>query len=218
MKKVKADEYYNDGFFEIARLGKHVISKNIMNSEQHQIFQESLKKNYIIRLKEIDSLIVRICDKVTRCDPIKLLMFSADLSRLSFLNISSEIQSSSESIITSRMTEYIQSILVSYPNHYIESSELIDQTEVFMGIHKDIEDLHGLIASFYMSWGSCLKDWYPEWDISLIENVVESQLLFLVRGQRYQVFEIEYLEKLILIHNEIFVNLFSLTSVDIING
>lgn len=89
---------------------------------------------------------------------------------------------------------------------------------LYSPFQSDIKQLYALIDQFYFSWGTCLKDLHPDWDESLIMTVVESQMLYLVRGQRYQIFEIEYYERLLLIHNDIFQKLFDLSAIEIVEG
>ena len=48
--------------------------------------------------------------------------------------------------------------------------------------------------------------------------MIEAQLMYLVRGHRYQIFELEYYENLLTEHNDIFLELFNISSKDIING
>lgn len=210
--KIKADDYFNNGLLEMARFGKQTIMKNIMTPRQHQEYIKDLKSKYMDLKNEIDRQIAIIRDKVIQCDPVALLSFSADMFLTSLLGVQSEIQVSREEVPTARMTEYIQSILVSSPNNFVDNDEESDPSEMFFSIQNDINRLYKTINQFYMSWGVCLQDIHPDWDEVLIMTVVESQMLYLVRGQRYQVFEIEYFEKLLCVHNDIFQKLFDLTT------
>lgn len=217
MMKIKADDYFNDGIFEMARFGRHIMMKNNMTPEQHQKYTQKLKLDYVELEKKINAKVLTIREKVTHCNPIQLLSFSSDMFLIDMLNIQSEFEVSKQDIPTERMTEYIQSILVSSPNYYIVD-EVSDPSEMFYSIQSDISQLYDLINQFYFSWGTSLKDLHHDWDESLIMTVVESQMLYLVRGQRYQVFEIEYYESLLLIHNDVFQRLFDLSATDIISG
>lgn len=217
MKKEKPDDYFNNGEFEIARYGKHVRMKNIMNITQHESYVKRLASSYDGIKDEIDKLVIKIREKVTSCDPVLLLSFAADSVFQSMLGKSSEIQSGSDDFGTQRMTEYIQSVLVSSPNKYVVSDEKNDPSELFFSIHEDIDELYNKINTFYMSWGMCIRDKHPEWE-KYASTVMEAQLLYLVRGQRYQVFEIEYFEKLLIPHDNIFRQLFSISAADIVEG
>lgn len=214
--KQKPDDYYFDGIVEMARFGTNTLMKNHMTKEQHQQYTDFLKSQYEPKKKEIDILITTIKEKVVKCNPIQLLSFSSDMFLLNDIGISSEIQASYDSILISHMTEYIQSILVSTENKYAFSDE--DQSDLFFEIQADIEKLYQLINEFYFSWGTFLYDSHPEYDDSTVKTIVESQFLYLVRGQRYQVYEFEYFEKLLTAHNDIFLSLYGITANDVVAG
>lgn len=214
--KQKPDDYYFDGIVEMARFGKDTLVKNHMTKEQHQQYTDFLKSQYEPQKKEIDSLITTIKEKVVKCNPLRLLSFSSDMFLLNNFGISSEIEAAYGSIPISHMTEYIQSILVSTENKYDFSDE--DQSALFFEIQADIEKLYGLINEFYFSWGTCFCDSHPEYDDSTVKTILESQFLYLVRGQRYQVYEFEYFEKLLSVHNDIFLLLYGITAKDIFAG
>jgi hypothetical protein len=129
--KIKADDYFNNGLFEMARFGKHTIMKNIMMPNQHQQYVNTLKSIYMDLKKEIDDLISVIRAKVTQCNPVQLLSFSADMFLTSLLGVNSEIQVSEEDVWTAHMTEYIQSILVSSSNNFVDNGVESDPSEIF---------------------------------------------------------------------------------------
>lgn len=137
--KIKADYYYNDGIFEMARFGKDTIMKNHMNEEQHKLFMEHLKLKYEPKKREIDALIVETKDKVVRCNPIELLSTSSDMFLLNNIEISSELQLSQDTILVSHMTEYIQSILVSSENKYVLNED--DQSCLIFETLEDIKKI-----------------------------------------------------------------------------
>ena len=214
--KSKFDDYYNDGIFEMARFGKDIFMKNHMNEEQHRQFMKYLKLEYEPKKREIDALIVTIKEKVVRCNPIELLSAASDMFLLNNIGISSEIQLSQDDILVSHMTEYIQSILISSENKYVLTDE--DQSFLFFEIFEDIKKLYELIKEFYYCWGAKIYDECTNYDKATIKSILESQMLYLVRGQRYQVYEYEYYEKLLAPHNDVFLELYGITANDIILG
>lgn len=213
---MEPDDYFNNGLFEMARFGTHTIMKNNMDDEQRQKLLNNLKRRYPKLKKKINRLVASIRKQVTTCDPVQLLTFSSDMFLMSNLGITSEIQSSKEDIFISRMTEYIQSILVSSSLRYKKSKK--DPTLRFYKIQRKITKLYKLIDAFYFSWSACGEDLYPQFDDEIRRVVVESQFLYWVRGQRYQVFEIEYYDRLLKSHNDIFVSLFGISYNEIIEG
>ena len=214
--KNKPDDYYNNGIVEMARFGRNIIMKNNMSKEQHKQQMDYLKSNYPNKKKEIDSLILSIRERVSKCNPIQLLSFASDVVLMSAMGISSEIEVSPEVNRISRITEYIQSIFVSTENHYVECDE--DPSAEFFAIQADVEKLYDLINEFYFYWGACLKDWYPEYNDDTIKEIVEAQMLYLVRGNRYQIHEIEYYEKLLNVHDNELRFVYGLSAIEILDG
>ena len=214
--KSKPDDYFNNGIVEMARWGRHMVMKNHMSKEQHQQQMNHWKSSYPSKKREIDSLVASIRERVSKCNPIQLLTFASDMFLMSDIGISSEIEASPEANKISRMTEYVQSILVSTENHYVECDE--DPSAEFFALQADIEKLYDSINEFYFYWGACLKDWHPEYDDDTIKEIVEAQMLYLVRGNRYQIHEIEYYEKLLGIHDDEFRSAYGLSATEILDG
>lgn len=214
--EIKPDDYYNNGTVEMARFGRHTLLKNNMSREQHKKMMKRLKRKYPVLKKRIDRLVQALRKKISKCNPVNLLSFASDLALTSNLGISSEFQSTGNDIVVSRMTEYIQSVIVSTPTKYKETNR--DQSKQFFKIKKDFEKLYRQIHIFYLALGAALEDMYPNYDEKTRRIMVESQFLYTVRGDRYQIFEVEYFEKLLRVHNDVFVQLFGMTSDEIIVG
>lgn len=217
MKRIKPDDYFNNGLIEVARFGEQVIMKNNISSSQHKQLVAHLKSNYFNEIGRVNEKNSIIREKVLQCDPVQLLSFSSDMGLMTFLNLFSEFQVPSQDVPIVRATEYIQSILVSSPCNVTKHMDG-DPSALFHEILKEIEDLHGLIQNFYIYWGAKLEDLVPDIDDGTLKSVMEAQMLYLVRGQRYQVFEIEYYQKLLAEHDGIFKDTFGISAEDITKG
>lgn len=119
----KPDDYYNNGLIDIARFGTDTVLKNNMTEKQQQKTKNRLKKKYTKLKRKIDRYVSSIRNKVVKCDPISLLSFCSDVFLMSNFGISSEFQLSKDNINDARLTEYIQSIIVSSTNKYKPSSK-----------------------------------------------------------------------------------------------
>ena len=216
-KPVKADDYYNDGLFELARYGKVVSMRNLSTPEQHAQIQEYYKEEYPKVKERIDEKIKKIRDKISICDPLMLLKFTKDMAMMSHMNKFSEIDYTSEENVVIRAQEYIQSILVSTENHFDDTESKEDQDKRWHSVLADIEDLYKEFVYFYHYWSAYKKDTGEICD-EMIHHIVESQMLYLVRGNRYQVFELEPLKHLLPPHNDVLVELFGVTAEQIIEG
>lgn len=216
-KLAKADEYYNDGLFELARYGKIVSMRNLGTPEQHTQIQKYFKGEYPKIKERIDEKVRKIKEEISICDPLMLLKFTKDMATLSQMNKFSEINYTSEENMVIRAQEYIQSILVSTENHFNSSESSEDQEKRWHLVLADIEDLYKEFVYFYHYWSAYKKD-TGEIPNEMINHIVESQMLYLVRGNRYQVFELEPLKHLLPPHNDILLELFGVTPDQIIEG
>ena len=213
---IQPDDYFNNGSIEMARFGTNTILKNNMSITQRNRLINKLQKKYPKIKKKINRHISTIRKEISKCDPVQLLSFSSDMFLMSNLGVSSEIEASSEDIFISRMTEYIQSIIVSTPTKNKPSKK--DPSFRFFRIQKQLVDLHKQIQYFYFCWSACFDKLFPDYTDDLKHMIFESQLLYLVRGQRYQFLELEYYDRLLSVHNEIFTSTFGISSNEIVEG
>ncbi len=216
-KLAKADEYYNDGLFELARYGKVVSMRNLSTLEQHAQIQTYYKEEYPKVKERIDEKVNKLKNEISICDPLMLLKFTKDMAMLSQMNKFSEFDYTSEENMVIRAQEYIQSILVSTENHFDDTESIKDQDKRWHSVLTDIEDLYKEFVYFYHYW-SAYKKSTGEISDEMMCYIVESQMLYLVRGNRYQVFELEPLKNLLPTHNDILVELFGVTADQIIEG
>ena len=214
--KIKPDDYFNNGLFEVARIGNSVIQKNIMSKEDHQQIMDELIDQCPRIKNQIDQLVNKIRDEVLMCNPLELLSFAQLQALGSMVGITSESQQiGMEYVSTARMTEYIQSILVSCPHSGIKIEG--DPSEVYFAICKDISDLFIQINKYYVAYGAAvIKAGTIKEDLH--KELFEAQLMYQVRGKRYQFIEHEYFEKLLIPHSQEFEKIFHITSRDIIDG
>lgn len=213
---IQPDDYFNNGTIEMARFGTNTVLKNNMSVAQRNRLKKRLQKEYPKIKKKINRHISSIRKQISKCDPVQLLSFSSDMFLMSNFGMSSEIEASSEDIFISRMTEYIQSIIVSTPVKHKPLKK--DPSLRFFRIQRQLVDLHKQIQYFYFCWSTCFEKLFPDYTDDVKHIVFESQLLYLVRGQRYQFLEVEYYDRLLAIHNEIFTSTFGISSSEIVEG
>lgn len=213
---IQPDDYFNNGTIEMARFGTNTVLKNNMSVARRNRLIKRLQKDYPKIKKKINRRILSIRKQISKCDPVQLLSFSSDMFLMSNLGMSSEIEASTEDIFISRMTEYIQSIIASTPIKHKPSKK--DPSLRFFRIQRQLVDLHKQIQYFYFCWSTCFEKLFPDYTDDVKHIVFESQLLYLVRGQRYQFLEIEYYDRLLAVHNEIFTSTFGISSSEIVEG
>ena len=217
MKHIKADDYMNLASFEVAQFGEKIVMRNNSTQSEHEAIIEKLKAQYDITKVQINQKIDEIKNGILTCNPIQLLSFSADMGLTAMMGATSEFNICADDIPTMRATEYIQSILVSSPKSLLAESE-DDPSQTFFSILENIKELHEVIQEFILCLGVKLDELNPAIDKNTKKYMLELQLMYSVRGQRYQVFESQYFEDLLPIHDDVFVELFGLDSSEIING
>lgn len=164
----------------------------------------------------VNEVVYNLREKILSCVPLHLLRFAQDHMLFNKIGISSEFQQLGfDSIAIDRFTEYVQSIYVSGSLHITVQTD--DEYDEFNSILKDYIDLFQLFHDYYWSLASA---WMVEnkYEKGLLENILESQLMYGVRGKRYQFVEKEYFIALLGPHNEIFNKLFGLSANDIVEG
>jgi hypothetical protein len=102
---VKADDYYNDGLFELARYGKVVSMRNLSTPEQHAQIRAFYKEEYPKVKDRIDEKVKKIRDEISICDPLMILKFTKDMAMLSHMNKFSELDYTSEENMVIRAQE-----------------------------------------------------------------------------------------------------------------
>lgn len=166
--------------------------------------------------KEINRHIESIWDKISRTDPEALLMCSSDIERIGGFQSFGDIAIAMKNDFPSRATEYIQSVVAS--SKIFRDSEFgKEATEsLCMEIVSDIEKLAMEMQSFILCWACGLEDSVEDGEERKL--IVEAQYMYLVRGDRYQVFQERFYRPLLAPHNEEFERLFGLTADDVTAG
>lgn len=216
-KLVKADEYYNNGMIELARYGTVVSMRNLSTPEQHTQIQIYYKNEYPKVKKRIDEKVCKLKNEISLCNPLMLLKFTKDMAMISHMNKFSEFDYTAEENMIIRSQEYIQSILVSTTNHFTDTESIADQEKRWHSILADTEDLYKEFVYFYHYWSAYTQD-ATEISAEMMSYIVESQMLYLVRGNRYQAFELEPLKNLLPPQNDVLIELFGVTAKEIIEG
>lgn len=215
-KPVPLDEYFSNGVFEMARFGKNTIVKNNRTPEQHATQMEYLRTEYFPKYEDIARKVKSFKEKVAQCNPYSLLMYLRSLASMGQLNIFSEIEYSSDTNAIIIAQEYIQSILVSTENNYVPSTPSTEEA-LYTQIIADFDELYEDFKFFYLFWVAHVQE-SKEIDESYLNEIVETQYMYLVRGNRYQIFELEPLKSLLPPHEDVLLELFGVSSADVIEG
>ena len=214
--KAKIDDYYNNGIIEMARIGENIVQRSALSEKERKKLIEQIAAEEPKIKSEINDLIKTICENVLKCDPLQLLNYSQMMFQSSILGTTSEFQLMGlDNMATARATEYIQSIYIANERRQPEYND--DPSELFFQISGDIEKLHQLVTVYYFTIGENYKESHSV-DDELLSEMMEAQMGFSVRGQRYQIFEHDYYRGLLEPHNDIFEKLFNTSAAEIVDG
>lgn len=114
---------------------------------------------------------------------------------------SSEFEYSGEENCMLRTIEYIQSVLASTENKY-NQDENEDESVRLTEICGLIEQLYLKIPNFYKYWSSYIKKIDFTIDDEIIKYIVEAEMYSFVRGERYQIYQLENVRELLAPHND----------------
>lgn len=216
-KAMRPDDYYTNGAIEMAQFGKNTIIRNNRTEAQQAEYVKLLSSEYPARYQAINEKIEALKKKVVKCDPYGLLLYLRSMALSTQINLFSEIQLYVDGNAIVRAQEYVQSIIVSVPNEYNPSESDEDQQALYEEILSDYEYLSKELMVFYIYWSAHTektKGIHGE----RLNDIVESQYMYWVRGNRYQVFELEPLRDLLPPHDSVLQELFGVTATEIISG
>lgn len=216
-KSMRPDDYYTNGTIEMARFGKHTIIRNNRTEAEQADYLEYLASEYPARYEAINEKIEALKKKICKCDPYGLLLYLRRMALSTQLHLLPAFQLSVDGDAMIRAQEYVQSILVSMPNEYNPSGSDEDQQVLYEEIILDYENLSKEFLIFYLYWAAHTektKGIHGE----RLNDIVESQYMYWVRGNRYQVYELEPLKNLLPPHDTVLQELFGVTATDILTG
>lgn len=210
------DDYFSNGIIEVGRFGKNTVIKNNSSEAEQTAITNYLCSEFPKKYAAIVEKVARLKQEVVKCDPFSLLKFIRDIQLTGQINVTSEIEYSRRDTMLITAQEYVQSILVSTESQY-DPNKNEDQDALFNHILIELEELYTEITLFYNYWAAKIKSSTSIDDARIIE-MVESQTMYLVRGNRYQLFELEPLKRLLPPHDNILLELFGVSSKEIISG
>lgn len=214
---MRADDYYSNGTFEIARYGANTVMRNNRTPEQQQAHMEYLRETYPAKYEAIAQQIRTLKEKVMQCDPYGLLMYLRQKSLMFQINIFSESEYEKDANALMRAQEYVQSILVSTDGTYTCTAPEEMQVALYEQIIAAFSQLYTDLQVFYFFWAAYTQK-ATGIDDKHINILVESQYMYWVRGNRYQIFELEPIKRLLPPHDAVLQELFGVSATDIIGG
>lgn len=218
-KSLKPDQVEYFGPFGMARYGKFTIMRNFLSADQHNEFMRRAAENYSKICTDIDLKIKNICLLVRDFHPLQLLKYGYELFASRSIGKIAEVDLDSDVAVALRMVDYIQSIIVSIPKSDKKITDQIDE-EKWKELHREVEQLYYFInTSYHISRTAYAKLNDDNYDEKYNDFYVKAQMLWAnVRGCRYSIHDIPHHRSLLLLHNDIFLELFGVSIDEFIEG
>lgn len=216
-KKIKPDDYFEYGPFQVARFGKLVYFQNILTPEQREEMLNRMDNDYDTQVIKINSLVLEIRALITQCHPLDILKYAQSRFFQSLLGIESEVQLSKKNVFMGRELEYIQSVLTS-TNRVSKFLTQEDQSKIFFQISQKIHELYSVYENFMIYYVIHHAKDMLDTDPDYVSFLIEAQIASFHRGDRYAVHEIAHLRDLLTPHNDELLKLFEISVEQLLDG
>ncbi len=213
-RKVNPDEHFAAGQLEFTRFGTTTIGQSNATKEQLAVFQSQTAEQFPIVTNEINELVKRISQQVSRLPPDELLQRAWWEFASNFIDFGGQNNRDIDQIVAMRMIDYIQSVLAA-----IEPGEY--QKTVSDGDWAKLKaDVTTLFSRLTFEYQICLTNYRrendPNLDMELEEFRFRAETYWLnVRGKRYHVHEHQALLDVLVPHNDIILRLYGISAEDL---
>ncbi len=196
-KPALPDEVFSNSPFQIARFGKQVVLSSNRTAKEHAEVLAKLVARYPIVVQEIDDLVRRIVSAVGVLPADQLLTRAWQEQVMSSQHIKVEVDVTQDDANALRMIDYVQSVIAAAPRGEVQKNELTDD---------DWCDLRTNIAALFrklnIEYPSCStahrKAVGTVYDDAMEEFFVRAQMHWCnVRGDYYQVHQVEIIADLL---------------------
>jgi hypothetical protein len=195
------DDHVQYGPLEFSRVGKTIYMRDRMSHEQAEAVQAKLIDHFPDVVREIDNIISQIALKTSQLAPGELLKRAYWEAARNHLGIQSEIEAGQEGMVTLRMIDYVQSVVASVPPAETTRSEVTDQE--WVELRSLVENLFIKLNNEFFLCQGAVKRKDPEFNSDLEEFFYKAQVYWCnIRGQRYLIHNIPFLQEVIVPHDE----------------
>lgn len=216
-KKSWPDDYIRHGPLEVARIGKAVYMRNRMSHEQAEAVQAKLIEHLPDVVMEIDNFISQIALKTSQLAPGELLKRAYWEAARHHLGTQSEIEIGQEGMVSLRMIDYVQSVVAAVPPAETARSEVTDQE--WVELRSLVENLFMKLNNEFFLCQGAVKRKDPEFNSDLAEFFYKAQVYWCnIRGQRYLIHNIPFLQEVIVPHDEALKELYGIGAQEFIDG
>ncbi len=206
---VGPDDSFRHGPLEIVRIGKTIFMQNRMSEEDANSVQEKLVEHLPDVIKEINTTISQIAEKVSHFPPDQLLKRAYWEVAQHQLGTQSETDISQEGMISLRMIDYVQSVVASVPPAAPAQLEVSDQE--WLSLRSLVESLFIKLNGEFFLCQAALRRKDPGFHPALEDFFSKTQMYWCnVRGHRYQAHNIPFLRDMLAPHDEVLKELYKI--------
>ena len=215
---VEPEEVFQSCGITMARYGRFMMMRNDMTPSEYKEFRAKMAKDFPRYCKEIDTIVSNIREQVRNFDPLILLQCGYFNCVRLLAEKKSESEYGLEEAYSLRMLDYVQSVIVSTPGPY-DTSEACDQ-EAWDKLCEAVKALYVKLTPWFQIMRSAfLEANEEEYDAEYDSLYAQAEMLWLnVRGDRYSVHDIPHLHDLLAPHDEVFKELFGVSSGNFVDG
>ena len=195
----------------MARFGKTIVTKSNMTPEQHKAFKKKAAEQHPKMCEEINGRVAKIRKLVQGFNPLILLQCGYFHFACSTIGKTSESEYGFEEMVTARMLDYIQSVIVSTPCSNVNITKF-DET-AWKELFSEVKSLYDTLIPWFQIYRSAfLEATQKDYDVNYDYFYVQAEMLWLsVRCDRYFVHDMPHLYNLLSPHDEIFNELFGIS-------
>ena len=217
-KDYSPDESFAVGPFEFARFGRVMVGQSCASAEEWQQAQTKMALNLPEITSEINTLVTRIADRVSRLPPEQLLQRAWwERTRL-VVSLGGREMSGFDGLTAMRMLDYVQSIIASVQPVLPYRIDLPE--EEWGALRNDVETLFTRLSLEYqISLTAHRRASDSNLDMDLEEFRFRAETFWMnIRGKRYHVHERQALEDVVRPHSEVLLRLFEIDSQMLVAG
>ncbi|WP_051644806.1 SEC-C metal-binding domain-containing protein [Labrenzia sp. DG1229] len=216
-RAIRPDEEFRRGPLRVARYGKNIVYQSNWSEGTFEEWQAHAITKYPKIVAQIDGLVETIAKLVSELPPEKLLHRAWWEFAARAIKIEAESDVGPEDSIAYRMIDYIQSIVASVPPATTQRDDVTE--EDWQTLRETVDTLFRTINTEYQICRTQkAKAEDTEYSDDFEEFYFKAQMYWCnVRGQRYQVHEMMYLQDLFLPHSEVLEELFGLTAEEFVD-
>ena len=211
LKPQKPDETFSIGPLAMARFGKSVIYKPNWPEGEFDKFQKRLLEDYPKVIGGINMLVTEIADLVKVLPPEKLLQRAWWEMAAEQINIETEAEMGEKEATSMRMIDYVQSVIAAVTPAENQRDKVTD--EEWTDLRSKIQQLFSKVTFEYqLCCNAKNKSDDPSFAQNFADFQFQAQLCWCnVRGRRYPVHELAYLEDTLLPHDGVLQELFGIS-------